>query len=402
MRILLASPDPWNHPLPYHIAPQRIARALTRARHILFNLDIYDDPYSSSGLPPNHPNRVFPTKWGLSLHTEKKRYFEWLQTITDWFKPDLVYLFGWQNYDGVMKFLNERGVAIGLHRADPYWFAPDGKVVYPAKGAIQNFRKASYFTTNEGQAWNYLRQHGLEDKVHLLSHAIDPALAPSLEILHKTEKKFMCSTVMGGEDPYRREDLVRCYYQATNAFPEQTFVCGGGLWKSLKWRLNKEGEKQPYDAKDEECFNLTKIYDFDCETFPEKQNPAVLCHKFIHQLYSRSYYGFTPWGEYLRTGPQSEYNVRTFGTKTTEMGGSGAAMLSCRIQNIDEIVTEGKTGFVVDSVKDSENAFQYAVDNPKAVKKMGEAAWKDIHKRHSWDVRYREVLLPIFRDLGLI
>jgi len=65
-------------------------------------------------------------------------------------------------------------------------------------------------------------------------------------------------------------------------------------------------------------------------------------------------------------------------------------------------VIDGKTGFITHNTKETEDAFQYAIDNPDAVRKMGEEAWKDIHKRHSWDVRYRDVLVPIFKELGLM
>lgn len=396
MRILLTSPDPWNSPIPYYIAPQRIARALTRAGHTLFNLDLYGDPYSTAGLPPDPPNITFQTRWGLSTHTKEEDYFKNLRETTVWFKPDLAYVFGWKNNRKEVAFFKERGIAVGLHRADPYWFVSKGNVVYPSKGTIQNFKEADFFTLNEGQAWNYLRQNGLEDKAHLLSHAIDPELAPPLG----EEKRFLCSTVMGGEDPPRMSDLINYYYQVANRFPNQLFIGGGGIWKNMKWQLSRKGKQRVYDDKGQ--FNITKICDFNCETFPKKQNPSVLCHKFIHRLYSQSYYGFTPWGWYLREGPQSEYNMRTFGTKIFEMGGSGAAMLSCWVHNIEEVVTDGKTGFILRSPEDTEKAFQYAVDNPKEVRRMGEEAYRDVHKRHSWDVRYRDILVPIFKDLGLM
>jgi len=256
-----------------------------------------------------------------------------------------------------------------------------------------------FMTCNEGQAWNYLHQHGMEGKIHLLNHAIDPELAPPLG----AEKRYLCSTVMGGEDPPRMEDTTLYYYEVADLFPEQVFIAGGGLWRNMKWLLDENNMKQPYTpSPGTPKHNITKIHDNDCETLPYKLNPGVLCHKFIHRLYSQSYYGFTPWGAYLREGRQAAYNTRTFGTKTFEMGGSGAAMLSTWIHDIEEVIIDGKTGFVLRSPEDTRNAFQYAIDNPDEVRKMGGEAYRDIHKRHSWDVRYRDVLVPIFKDLGLI
>jgi len=149
-------------------------------------------------------------------------------------------------------------------------------------------------------------------------------------------------------------------------------------------------------------FNVTKAMDYDCETMPTKKNDAVLCHKYIHRLYSQSYYGFTPYGWYITHGPQSEYQVGPLGTKTTEMGGSGAMMIANWIKDVDILIQDGKTGFIFEKPEDSKDAFQYAVDNPKDVRKMGLNAYDYIHKYHSWDVRYRDVLLPIFKELGLM
>lgn len=394
MKILFAAPDPWAHPIPYHIAPQRIVRACIRAGHTAFNLDRYGEPYSSVGLPPKDPNIVYESPLGFSTHATQERYLIMFEHVVKWFNPDLIYLFGLFGAGTCERSLAiTQGIPLGIHKADPCW----DEGLFPPKGDIRIYQKVDFITCNEGQMWNYLTQHGVNN-AYLLSHAIDPELAPPIN----AEKRFLCSTVMGGEDPYRMNDLIDCYYKATDAFSEQTFISGGGVWNHMKWALNRKGEKRRYDALSPPIYNITKIHDYNCQTMPTKISPGILCHPFIHRLYSQSYYGFIPWGDYLRTGMLGKYNTRTFGTKTFEMGGSGAAMLSCRIADIEEVIIDGKTGFITDSTEDTVNAFQYAIDNPDVVKKMGEEAYRDIHKRHSWDVRYRDVLKPIFKELGLV
>jgi len=360
IKILLASPDPWNHSIPYHIAPQRIARTLARAGHITCSLDLYGDPYTTAGLPIEGADVEFSTPWGTGIHATQTCYHALFKKIITHFKPSLVYLFGSYRFGMEVTTAKNHEAVIGFHQADPYWNR------YPTPKATASYKTVDFITCNEGQAWNYLRQQGLEDKTHLLSHAIDPTLSPPLG----AKKKYLCSTVMGGEDPPRMKDLTNFYYEPSNTFPNQTFIAGGGLWKNLAWKLNEGGIQVPYlDYSEPRLFNITKIFDFDCEVFPSKLNPAVLCHKFIHRLYSESYYGFVPWGWYLREGPQSKYNTRTFGTKIFEMGGSGAAMLSCWIHDIDEVIIDGKTGFILRKPEDTEKAFQYAIDNPEEVRR---------------------------------
>jgi len=336
-----------------------------------------------------------------------KNYREILGTTIEEYKPDLIYLFGWLTSEDIFG-IEKTGIPFGLHRADPYW-----KPAYlPADWSIKLFKTADFMTFNEGQAWNYCRLKGLGEKAHLLNHAVDPELAPPLEEVRRTDKHYLCSTVMGGEDPPRLDELIEKYYMATDDFPNHLFIGAGGIGKSMMWKIDEQGRKVPNDfspshSQEEtrfhgKTFNMSKMFHFQCLTFLNKTNSQLLCHEAVHHLYSQSYYGFTPWGDYLRVGILGKYNTKTFGTKTFEIGGSGAAMLSCHIADIEDVVKDGKTGFITHSTEDTKDAFQYAIDNPKEVRKMGEEAWKDLHKRHSWDVRYRDVLVPIFKDLGLL
>lgn len=426
MKILLTAPDAWLHPIPYHMAPKRIARTLSRAGHELYCIDVYGDPYRSIGCQTHAPNTPFHNGRWTSVHTILDRYFEVLNETCRRFKPDVAYVFGWNNSEIIMRFFKEQGIPFGFHRADPFFYAVNGKVVYPSRHVVETYGKADFFTFNEGQAWNYMRTNGLGEKAHLLSHAVDPELAPTRDEVVNADKRYLCSMVMGGEDAYRRMEFIKYYYQWTDLFPDEVFVSGGGTWKGMKWMFDANGNRavngssQPY--VDEELkpsdlihstqedvtqlsrrlFNVTKAMDYNCETMPTKKNDSVLCHQFIHRLYRDSLYGFTPYGWYITHGPQSEYQTGPLGTKTTEMGGSGAAMIANWISGVDVLIQDGKTGFIFEKPEDARDAFQYAVDNRDEVRKMGLNAYDYIHKHHSWDVRYRDVLLPIFKDLGLM
>ena len=126
-----------------------------------------------------------------------------------------------------------------------------------------------------------------------------------------------------------------------------------------------------------------------------------LSHKAVHKLYSESYYSFTPYGRYIVDGRVSKYNTMTYGTKIFEQMGSGSAIIANNIENLDMIIKDGETGFILKKPEDACKAFQLAIDNPEKVHQMGINAYNFAHKFHSWDNRYEEVLLPIFKQLGI-
>jgi len=70
MKILFTAPDSWNHPIPYHIAPQRILRTCVRHGHEAFSIDIYGDPYRSIGLQPDPPSTILEGIPTLRIMTE--------------------------------------------------------------------------------------------------------------------------------------------------------------------------------------------------------------------------------------------------------------------------------------------------------------------------------------------
>jgi len=94
------------------------------------------------------------------------------------------------------------------------------------------------------------------------------------------------------------------------------------------------------------------------------------------------------YGDYLAKSP---YANRMFGTKLFEQLGSGAAVITNHISGIEDLVIDGKTGFIVETTREAIDAYQYAIDNSVEVQKMGQAARKLILKNHTWNHRVKEI-----------
>ncbi|KKN35097.1 hypothetical protein LCGC14_0787220, partial [marine sediment metagenome] len=120
----------------------------------------------------------------------------------------------------------------------------------------------------------------------------------------------------------------------------------------------------------------------------EKWFGGGLSWERTHQLYCNSYYGFNAYGDYLTKNP---YSHRMFGTKIFEMLGSGAACITNHIGGIEDLVQDGKTGFIVETEQEAIDAYQYGVDNPNEVRAMGLAARKNILENHCWTHRVKQI-----------
>ncbi len=380
------------------IAPMRIARAC--ARHgdevIMINWANMTIPRKTLRIG----KEKFP--WGICYTLPLDDMIMQLdKTINSW-KPDLVYSMGCTQIQHLVYLCDKYSIPLGIHGGDPYYAR------YPSESLMEQTKKADFITFNEGQAYNYVisKYPALKKKCYILNHAIDPELAPSLKELENTKKKYICS-IVGGDDNIRRRELLLYFYQWTNKFPNYKFATGGSMTK---------GALHPYKKEDlipkSNHWNTSTFTDKEVTKFTNKKfnltyipsdltYPLGLSHPAVHKLYSESYYGFTPFGYYLREGWQSEFNMMTFGTKIFEMGGSGCAMIANKIKDIEKIIIQGETGLILNKPQDTYNAFRLAIKKPEEIKQMGINAYKFIHKYHSWDNRYKEVLFPIFKKLGL-
>lgn len=382
------------------IAPMRIIRACHRYGDEIRMINWADNRISK--LKIGQENFKWGDCWTLPLDTMLPTFIEQLET----WKPDLIYSMGTTQINTLLPLAIKYKIPLGIHVGDPYYSS------YPNLTTIYYYECADFVTFNEGQAWNYIKTFypKFADKYYLLNHAIDQELAPSWEEVQKIDKKYICSCV-GGDDRIRRRELILYFYQWTDSFPEAKFATGGSLTQGIN-NSYTEKDLNPKIKGAGNSWNHTTFTKEEVEKFKDKKfnliwtpndltYPLGLSHQAVHKLYSQSYYGFTPFGHYICKGWQSKYNTMTFGTKIFEQMGSGAAIVSNRIKDIEHIIKQGETGFIFDKPEDAYNAFKLAIDKPEEVRQMGLNAYKFARKYHSWDVRYREVLLPIFKKLGI-
>lgn len=380
------------------IAPLRIARACKRAGNEVILINWADTKI------PHEILRVGRTseKWGDCYTLSFDDMIMQLDKLINSWKPDLIYSMGVSQLHHLLYLSRKYKIPLGIHSGDPYYNR------YPSPSLIIRAGQADFITFNEGQAWNYCRVNypEIKDKCYLLNHAIDPQLAPSFEEVKNTEKKFICS-IVGGDDKIRRRELLLYFYQWTDKFPNHKFATGGSMTGGVTHSYSREDLLPEKGTWNTTTFTPEEVKKFSDRKFnlqyisADLPYPLGLSHPAVHKLYSESAYGFTPFGYYLREGWQSEYNCLTFGTKIFEQGGSGSAMIANRIKDIEHIIKHGETGFILEKPEDTYEVFKLAVEKPKEVKQMGLKAYRFIHCYHNWDVRYREVLIPIFKKLGL-
>lgn len=382
------------------IAPLRIARVLARYNHEVKMIDWADERIPAKVLNSGIEEFKWGMCWTLPLHNMLSTLIDQI----DIWKPDIIYSMGITHFNSLQKLCKKYSIPLGLHVGDPYY------AEYPSRNMLDLYRRCTFLTFNEGQAWNFVRLYApdIKEKCYLLNHAIDPELAPTWEQVQKIQKKYICS-IVGGDDRLRRRELLLYYYQWTDQFPEAKFATGGSLTK---------GATSPYiqndlDSRIQEgqSWNCTTCTDLEVHKFKNKlfnlqhipndlTYPLGLSHQAVHKLYSESYYGFTPFGKYLVDGRVSEFNTKTFGTKLLEQIGCGCAAIANNIKDLDQIIKHGKTGFILKTPKDAYDAFKLAIEKPEEIRQMGLKAYKFAHKFHSWDNRYEEVLKVIFKKLG--
>lgn len=397
MKIIIFGTSALKHSYSF-IAPLRIARACARHSDEVLMVDWADNRIQKDILKEGFEQH----KWGVSYTLKLEEMLPKLEKQIQEWKPDLVYSMGTGSIWNLRKICKKHEVPLGLLVGDPYY------ATYPDPDLLNMYGLMDFITFCEGQAWNYVRtiKPAIADKCHLLLHAIDPELAPTLEEVKNIQKKFICSCV-GGDDRIRRRELLLYFYKWTNNFPNHQFAVGG----SLKYTPYAYDELNP-TIKDGKHWNKTEFTQQEARQFADKQfnlffrehdltYPLGLSHKAVHKLYSESYYSFTPYGRYIVDGRVSKYNTMTFGTKIFEQMGSGSAIIANDIADLEMIIKDGETGFILKTPEDTYKAFKMAIDSPDKVRQMGINAYNFAHKFHSWDNRYEEILLPIFKQLGI-
>ncbi len=380
------------------IAPLRVARACARHGDEIMMIGWLDNRISPNVLKEGRTEE----KWGISYTLKLEEMIPELNKQIEEFKPDVVYSMGTGSIWKLYQICKKYGIPLGLHIGDPYY------ATYPTPDLLDIYGLMDFISFNEGQAWNYVRtiRPAIANKCHLLLHAIDPELSPTLKEVQKANKKYICACV-GGDDRIRRRELILYYYQWTNNFPNSKFAIGGSL-------ANKKYTYEQLDpkVKDGKFWNHTALTVEEATKFTDKEfnltfidndltYPLGLSHPAVHKLYSESFYSFTPYGRYIVDGRVSKYNTMTYGTKIFEQMGSGSAIIANDIADLDMIIKDGETGFILKTPEDAYKAFKLAIEEPDKVRQMGIQAYHFAHKFHSWDNRYLEILCPIFKKLGI-
>lgn len=397
MKIIIFGTSAMKHSYSF-IAPLRIARACARHGDEVMMIDWADNRIKPEVLKEGYEEH----KWGVSYTLKLRDMLPELEKQIREFKPDVVYSMGTGALWKIRQLCKKYQIPLGLHVGDPYYAS------YPDADLLDMYQLMNFITFNEGQAWNYVRtvRPAMANKCHLLLHAIDPELAPTIQEVQKTQKKYICACV-GGDDRIRRRELILYYYQWTNNFPDNDFAIGGSLCKG-EYTYPELDPK----VKDGNLWNKTELTEEEAKKFTGKKfnltfipndltYPLGLSHPAVHKLYSKSYFSFTPYGRYLVDGRVSKYNTMTYGTKIFEQMGSGSAIIANKIENLDMIIKDGQTGFILEKPEDAYKVFKMAIDSPDKIRQMGLNAHNFAHKFHSWDNRYQEVLLPIFKQLGI-
>lgn len=318
-------------------------------------------------------------------------------------KPDLIIVANTIN-QGYYDIGKKYNVPIVPFQSDPYYTG------LPNKDQVEMiFGQADACFFNEGQPVNYIKDVAPElgEKCHIINHALDLTVAPTDEELKTIEKEYLASCCAGLE-VRRHKQLMGLFYIPTLSFPKEKFAVAG----SLDTRFPKNVMADPLCGLNREEIEKYSDFEFNVEPKSESiENPVAgsqagvqhwnpLTEKYepwfggglswhgVHRLYAQSFFGVNIYGDYLAN---SIYADKMFGTKLFEQLGCQTAVISNHIEGLEELVIDGKTGFVVENTKDSVAAMQYAIDSPDEVIKMGKNARKLILKAHTWNHRVEQI-----------
>ena len=399
MNVIIASDWCFDLEMPSQIFPLRLARAFGQLGHPTITLQ------GEHGWIPKEKQGKYKTPWGDGCTVPTDQVVPVLDQLLGYIpKPDIIIVANTVD-DRYYNVAQKHDVHIAPFQSDPYFGG------YPPKEFIEaQFGKADICLFNEGNPVNYIKEVApkIGEKCHIVNHALDLTIAPTDEDVKNSEKEFLASCCAGIE-LQRHKQFMRLFYFPSMKFPDHKFGVAG----SLDVRFKRETMEDPrVGLTDEEVIKYSD-YTFPSIT-PQSEplkNPLAgsatglehwdpiaekwckwhgggLSWSRTHSLYCNSYYGFNAYGDYLT---KNKYGYKMFGTKLFEQLGSGCAVVSNFISGIEDLVLDGKTGFIVETEKEAIDAYQYAVDNPESVRKMGLAARKNILENHTWNHRVRQI-----------
>lgn len=398
MNVIIASSWCFDIEMPSQIFPLRLARAFGLEGHRVITIQ------GEHSWVPEEKKDFYKAPWGEGCTVPSEQVTRALDQILKHLpKPDIVIVANTINqeyYDIGKKY----EVPIVPFQSDPYYTG------LPNKDQLEMiFGQADACFFNEGQPVNYIKDvhPELGEKCHIINHALDLTIAPTDEELRTIKKEYIASCCAGLE-VRRHKQLMRLFYIPTLSFPKENFAVAG----SLDTRFPKNVMADPLCGLKREEIEKYSDFDFNIEPKSETiENPVAgsqagvqhwnpLTEKYepwfggglswhgVHRLYAQSFFGVNIYGDYLAN---SIYADKMFGTKLFEQLGCGAAVISNHIAGLEELVIDGKTGFIVETAEDAIAAMQCAVDNPEDIIKMGKNARRLILKNHTWNHRVKQI-----------
>lgn len=384
--------------MPSQIFPKRLANAFGLEGHPTITIQ------GEHEWVPEEKKGFYKAPWGDGATVPSDQVLSALDQILEHLpKPDLIIVANTIN-QGYYNLGKKYDVPIVPFQSDPFYLG------LPPKDQLEaTFGQAAFALFNEGHPVNYIKDvhPELGEKCHIINHALDLTIAPDDKEFKTLEKKYLASCCAGME-VRRHKQLIRLFYVPSLSFPGERFVVAG----SLDVRFPKHIMADPLAGLTPEEIEKYSDFDFNIETKSEEiKNPVAgsqagvqhwnpetekyepwfgggLSWHGVHRLYASSLLGVNIYGDYLARSP---YANRMFGTKLFEQLGSGAAVITNHISGIEDLVIDGKTGFILETTREAVDTYQYAIDNSEEVKKMGRAARRRILKNHTWNHRVKEI-----------
>ncbi len=396
--VIIVSDWVWNCKMPSQIFPLRLANAFKLCGWNCIGIQ------SEHEYVPEEERGFHKYSWGDCATVSPDQVLSTLDQILEHLpEPHLVIVANTIN-QGYYDLGKKHDIPIVPFQSDPFYMG------LPPKDQLEAaFGQATFALFNEGHPVNYIRDvhPELGEKCHVINHALDLTIAPDDREFNEIKKEYLASCCAGLETR-RHKQLIRLFYVPSLSFPGERFVVAG----SLDRRFPKHIMADPLSGLSIDEIKKYSDFDFNIETKSEEiknpvagsqagvqhWNPATkkyepwfgggLSWHGVHRLYAASLFGVNIYGDYLARSP---YAYRMFGTKLFEQLGSGAAVITNHISGIEDLVLDGKTGFIVETTKGAIDAYRYGVDNPDEVKEMGQAARQRILKNHTWNHRVKEI-----------
>ena len=223
---------------------------------------------------------------------------------------------------------------------------------------IEQFKQLNGTICIEGALELILQEQGVdESKTVTINNGFDPKTFHPKEGIEKT----ILSNFIGNFAPQRQKELEYLFFEPSNYFVDKTFLLRGSI------------KPKPHP-------------DYNISMYPNIIRDDYATHQEICNIHNSSTIAasshFGMWLNY----------PGVTGQKVFEIMGAGTPSLTHDSIGMQSIIENYKTGFLVKDLKESIDAYQYCIDNPDEVKKIGQAAHKVAIENYTWSHRAKSIL----------